>query len=175
MLSGLLISPIELMRLLILFLFFLLFFFFSQGEDVRHLHIHFKVTNSFGELTNLIVREIYYDGAIDTIYIEKANHSIEIDVDEHVILEFICKGHVTKREAFNTGVPDELKVLPFFDLFVELIEEDLLNSIENKEEIQTLMDFPMGYIKYSTSSRDWYNSQLEFTKTINKLIKKSFK
>ena len=77
--------------------------------------------------------------------------------------------------AFNTDVPDGLKVLPFFDLVVELIEEDLLNSIENKEEIQTLMDFPMGYIKYSTSSRDWYNSQLEFTKTINKLIKKSFK
>ena len=55
---------------------------------------------------------------------------------------------------------------------VELIEEDLLNSIENKEEIQTLMDFPMGYIKYSSSSRDWYHSQLEFTITINKLIKK---
>ena len=164
------------MRLLILFLFFLnCFSFFSQNEDIRHLHIHFKVTNAFGELTNLIVREIYEDGAIDTIYTEKANHSIDIDVNEHVLLEFICKGHVTKRVAFNTDVPDELKVLPFFDLVVELIEEDLLNSIENKEEIQTLMDFPMGYIKYSTSSRDWYNSQLEFTKTINKLIKKSFK
>ena len=83
--SGLLLSPLELMRLLILFLFFLnSFSFFSQDEDTRHLHIHFKVTNAFGELTNLIVTEIYEDGAIDTIYTEKANHSIDIDVNEHV-------------------------------------------------------------------------------------------
>ena len=90
-------------------------------------------------------------------------------------MEFVCPGHVTKRVAFNTDVPDDLLVLPFFDLVVELIEEDLLASLENKEELQTLMDFPIGYIKYSKINRDWYNSQLEFTKTINKLIKKSLK
>ena len=162
-------------KLAFLILLFIYSSLFSQNEDSRSLHIHFKVTNSFGELTNLIVREIYEDGAIDTIYTEKANHSIEIKVNEHVLLEFICKGHITKRVAFNTDVPDELKVLPFFDLIVELIEEDLLKSIENKEEIKTLMDFPIGYIKYSSSTRDWYNSQLELTKTINKLIKKSLK
>jgi len=74
--------------------------------------------------------------------------------------------------AFYTDVPHELKLLPFFDLVVELIEEDLLDSIENKEEVQTLMDFPIVYIKYNNSIRDWYNSQIEFTKTINRLIKK---
>ena len=85
------------MRLLILFLcFFNCFSFFSQDEDIRHLHIRFKVTNSFGELTNLMVREIYDDRAMDTIYSEKANHSLGIDVNEHVLLEFICKGHITK-------------------------------------------------------------------------------
>ena len=160
-------------------LFFLLFIIhstaFSQNKTDRHLHIHFKVNNAFGELTNLIVREVYEDGFSDTIYAEKANHSIDIDVNKHVLLEFVCPGHVTKRVAFNTDVPDDLLVLPFFDLVVELIEEDLLASLENKEELQTLMDFPIGYIKYSKINRDWYNSQLEFTKTINKLIKKSLK
>ena len=37
------------------------------------------------------------------------------------------------------------------------------------------MDFPIGYIKFDVASNNWYNSQLSFTKTINKLIKKSLK
>jgi|TARA_Y100000385_G_scaffold243460_1_gene260963 hypothetical protein len=149
--------------------------FFSQKIDERHLHVHFKVSNSFGELTNLIVREVYQDGSKDTVLVEKANHSIDIPINRHVLLEFICPGHVTKRVAFNTDVPNSLQVIPFFDLGVELIEEDFLSSLENKKELKTLMDFPVGYIRFNLNTNNWFNSQLSFTKTINKLIKKSLK
>ena len=148
---------------------------FSQTNDERHLHIHFKVNNAFGELTNLIVREIYQDGSKDTVLVEKANHSIDLPINRRVLLEFICPGHVTKRVAFNTDVPADLQRIPFFDLVVELVEIDFLKSLENKEELKTLMDFPIGYIKFNTASNNWYNSQSSFTKTINKLIKKSLK
>ena len=106
---------------------------------------------------------------------EKANHSIDIPVNRHVLLEFVCPGHVTKRVAFNTDIPLSVQRIPFFDLVVELIELDFLNSLENKDELKTLMDFPIGYIKFDVASNNWYNSQLSFTKTINKLIKKSLK
>ena len=145
---------------------------FSQTNDERHLHIHFKVNNTFGELTNLIVREIYQDGSKDTVLVEKANQSIDIPVDRRVMLDFICPGHVTKRFAFNTDVPTSLQRIPFFDLVVELIEIDFLKPLENKEELKVLMDFPVGYIKFNGASNNWYNSQSSFTKTINKLIKK---
>ena len=148
---------------------------FSQTNDERHLHIHFKVNNAFGELTNLIVREVYQDGSKDTVLVEKANHSIDLPVNRHVLLEFICPGHVTKRVAFNTDIPPGLQNIPFFDLVVELVEIDFLNSLENIDELKTLMDFPIGYIKFDVASNNWYNSQLSFTKTINKLIKKSLK
>ena len=148
---------------------------FSQTNDERHLHIHFKVNNAFGELTNLIVREIYQDGSKDTVLVEKANHSIDLPVNRRVMLEFICSGHVTKRVAFNTSVPASLQKIPFFDLVVELIEIDFLKSLENKEELKILMDFPIGYIKFNVANNIWYNSQSSFTKTINKLIKKSLK
>ena len=148
---------------------------FSQTKDERHLHIHFKVNNAFGELTNLIVREVYQDGSKDTVLVEKANHSIDIPVNRHVLLEFVCPRHVTKRVAFNTDIPLGLQNIPFFDLVVELVEVDFLNSLENKDELKTLMDFPIGYIKFDVASNNWYNSQLSFTKTINKLIKKSLK
>ena len=148
---------------------------FSQIKEERHLHIHFKVNNAFGELTNLIVREIYKDGSKDTVLVEKANHSIDLPINSRILLEFICPGHVTKRVAFNTEVPASLQRIPFFDLVVELIEIDFLNSLENKEELKTLMDFPIGYIKFNVANNNWYNSQSSFTKTINKLIKKSLK
>ena len=148
---------------------------FSQTKEERHLHIHFKVNNTFGELTNLIVREIYQDGSKDTVLVEKANHSIDLPVNRRVMLEFICPGHVTKRVAFNTNVPASLQKIPFFDLVVELIEIDFLKSLENKKELKILMDFPIGYIKFNVASNIWYNSQSSFTKTINKLIKKSLK
>ena len=106
---------------------------------------------------------------------EKANHSIDLPINRRVLLEFICPGHVTKRVAFNTDVPEGLKIIPFFDLVVELVEIDFLKSLENKEELKTLMDFPIGYIKFNVASNNWYNSQSSFTKTINKLIKKSLK
>ena len=96
-------------------------------------------------------------------------------IKKHVLLEFICEGHITKRVAFNTDVPDDLKNIPFFNLVVELIEEDFLMTLENHEEIKTLMDFPVGYINFNSSERSWYNSQENITKTINKLIKKSLK
>lgn len=164
------------MRLLIsFFLLFITSNLLSQKNDERHLHVHFKVNNEFGELTNLIVREIYQDGSKDTVLVEKANHFIDIPVNRHVLLEFICASHVTKRVAFNTDVPASLQKIPFFDLVVELVEEDFLNSLGNKEELKTLMDFPIGYIKFDVTSNSWYNSQLSFTKTINKLIKKSLK
>ena len=57
----------------------------------------------------------------------------------------------------------------------ELIEEDFLMSLENHKEIKPLMDFPVGYIKFNSSERSWYNSQENITKSINKLIKKSLK
>ena len=148
---------------------------FSQTKEERHLHIHFKVNNTFGELTNLIVREIYQDGSKDTVLVEKANHSIDLPVNRRVMLEFICPGHVTKRVAFNTNVPASLQKIPFFDLVVELIEIDFLKSLENKKELKILMYFPIGYIKFNVASNIWYNSQSSFTKTINKLIKKSLK
>ena len=91
------------------------------------------------------------------------------------MLEFVCSGHVTKRVAFNTDVPLGLQNILFFDLVVELVEVDFLNSLENKDELITLMEFPIGYIKFDVASNNWYNSQLSFTKTINKLIKKSLK
>ena len=163
------------MRLFFLILLLINSPLFSQKKDGRHLHIHFKVNNTFGELTNLIVREVYQDGSKDTVLVEKANHSIEIPVNRHVLLEFVCPGHVTKRVAFNTDVPLALHKIPFFDLVVELIELDFLNSLKNKDELKTLMDFPIGYIKFDVASNNWYNSQLAFTKTINKLIKKSLK
>ena len=103
--------------------------FFSQTNDKRHLHIHFKVNNTFGELTNLIVREIFQDGSKDTVFVEKANHSIDLPINRRILLEFICPGHVTKRVAFNTEVPASLQRIPFFDLVVELIEIDFLNSL----------------------------------------------
>ena len=161
-----------------LFFFILLVFsfsLFSQQEDKRHLNVHFRVNNTFGELTNLVIREIYESGFKDTVFAEKANHSIRIPVNKHVLLEFICEGHVTKRVAFNTDVPDDLKNIPFFNLVVELIEEDFLMALENHGEIRTLMDFPVGYINFDTSEGLWYNSQENITKTINKLIKKSLK
>jgi len=151
------------------------FSLFSQKENERHLNIHFQVNNTFGELTNLVIREIYESGFKDTVFAEKANHSILIPVNKHVLLEFICEGHVTKRVAFNTDVPDDLKNIPFFNLVVELIEEDFLMSLENQKEIKTLMDFPVGYISFNPRERSWYNSQENITKTINKLIKKSLK
>ena len=151
------------------------FSLFSQQEDKRHLNVHFRVNNTFGELTNLVIREIYESGFKDTVLAEKANHSIHIPVNKHVLLEFICEGHLTKRVAFNTDVPDDLKNIPFFNLVVELIEEDFLMTLENHEEIKTLMDFPVGYICFNSSERSWYNSQENITKTINKLIKKSLK
>ena len=151
------------------------FSLFSQKESGRYLNIHFKVNNNFGELTNLVIREIYESGFKDTVFTEKANHSIHIPVNKHVLLEFICKDHVTKRVAFNTDVPDDLKNIPFFNLVVELIEEDFLMTLENQKEIKTLMDFPVGYISFNPRERSWYNSQENITKTINKLIKKSLK
>ena len=149
--------------------------FFSQRKGDKHLHVHFKVNNTFGELTNLVIREVYENGSKDTIFAEKANHSIDIPVNNHVLLEFICKGHVTKRVAFNTDVPDDIEEIPFFNLVVELIEEDFLFTLDNHKEIKTLMDFPVGYIKFSSSEMLWYNSQENITKTINKLIKKNLK
>ena len=131
--------------------------------------------NSFGEPTELVIGEIYENGFKDTVFAEKANHSIHIPVNKHVLLEFICEGHVTKRVAFNTDVPDDLKNIPFFDLVVELIEEDFLMTLENHKEIKTLMDFPVGYISFNPRERSWYISQENITKTINKLIKKSLK
>lgn len=151
------------------------FSLFSQQEDKRHLNVHFRVNNTFGELTNLVIREVYESGFKDTVFTEKANHSIHIPVNKHVLLEFICKGHVTKRIAFNTDVPGDLKNIPFFNLVVELIEEDFLIALENHYEIRTLMDFPVGYINFNPSEGLWYNSQENITKTINKLIKKSLK
>ena len=151
------------------------FSLFSQNEKERHLNVHFKVNNTFGELTNLVIREVYENGQKDTVFAEKANHSIHIPVNKHVLLEFICEGHVTKRVAFSTDVPDDLKNIPFFDLVVELIEEEFLMSLENQKEIKTLMDFPVGYISFNPRERSWYNSQENITKTINKLIKKSLK
>ena len=74
-------------NLLFLLLFIIHSTAFSQNKTDRHLHIHFKVNNAFGELTNLIVREVYEDGFSDTIYAENANHSIDIDVNKHVLLE----------------------------------------------------------------------------------------
>ena len=162
----------------VLFFCFILmssFSLFSQNEKERHLNVHFKVNNTFGELTNLVIREVYENGQKDTVFAEKANHSIHIPVNKHVLLEFICEGHVTKRVAFNTDVPDDLKIIPFFNLVVELIEEDFLMSLENQKEIKTLMDFPVGYISFNPKERSWYNSQENITKTINKLIKKSLK
>ena len=103
---------------------------------------------------------------------EKANHSMNLPINRRVLLEFICPGHVTKRVAFNTDVPEKFTRI-LFDLVVELVEIDFLKSLENKEELKTLMDFPIGYIKFNTASNNWYNSQSSFTKTINKLIKKS--
>ena len=126
------------------------FSLFSQKKNERHLNIHFQVNNTFGELTNLVIREIYESGFKDTVFAEKANHSIHIPVNKHVLLEFICEGHVTKRVAFNTDVPDDLKNIPFFDLVVELIEEDFLMTLENHKEIKTLMDFPVGYTSFSS-------------------------
>ncbi len=149
--------------------------FFSQRKGDKHLHVHFKVNNTFGELTNLVIREVYENGSKDTIFAEKANHSIDIPVNNHVLLEFICKGHVTKRVAFNTDVPDDIEEIPFFNLVVELIEEDFLFTLDNHKEIKTLMDFPVGYIKFNSSEMLWYNSQENITKTINKLIKKNLK
>jgi hypothetical protein len=151
------------------------FSLFSQKNNERHLKVHFRVNNSFAELTNLIIREVYESGFKDTVFAEKANHSIDIPVNKHVLLEFICEGHVTKRVAFNTAVPDDLKNIPFFNLEVELIEEDFLMSLENHKEIKTLMDFPVGYINFNSNESSWYNSQENITKTINKLIKKSLK
>ena len=148
---------------------------FSQKENERHLNVHFQVKNTFGELTNLVIREIYESGFKDTVFTGKANHSIHIPVNKHVLLEFICKDHVTKRVAFNTDVPDDLKNIPFFNLVVELIEEDFLMTLENQKEIKTLMDFPIGYINFNSSEGAWYNSQENITKTINKLIKKNLK
>ena len=101
---------------------------FSQTNDERHLHIHFKVNNAFGELTNLIVREIYQDGSKDTVLVEKANHSIDLPVNRHVLLEFICPGHVTKRVAFNT-IPPSLQNIPFFDLVVELVRNRFFETL----------------------------------------------
>ena len=161
--------------LFICFIVFSTFSFFSQGKSDKHLHVHFKVSNTFGELTNLVIREVYENGSKDTVFAEKANHSIYIPVNNHVLLEFICKGHVTKRVAFNTDVPDDIEEIPFFNLVVELIEEDFLFTLDNHKEIKTLMDFPVGYIKFSSSEMLWYNSQENITKTINKLIKKNLK
>ena len=58
---------------------------------------------------------------------------------------------------------------------MELVEKDFLMTLENHEEIKTLMDFPVGYINFNSSEGSWYNSQENVTKTINKLIKKSLK
>ena len=161
--------------LLLCFILISSFLSFSQEQTERHLHVHFKVNNTFGELTNLVIREIYENGAKDTIFAEKANHSINIPVNKHVLLEFICKEHVTKRVAFNTDVPDDLENIPFFNLVVQLIEEDFLLTLENHKEIKTLMDFPVGYIIFNSSEKIWFNSQENITKTINKLINKSLK
>jgi len=151
----------------------------SLKPSLQRARIIFKfkelIEKNSEELTNLIVREVYQDGSKDTVLVEKANHSIDIPVNRHVLLEFVCPGHVTKRVAFNTDIPLSLQNIPFFDLVVELVEVDFLNSLENKDELKTLMDFPIGYIKFDIASNNWYNSQLSFTKTINKLIKKSLK
>ena len=131
-----------------LFFCFILISFtsFSQKANERHLKVHFKVKNTFGELTNLVIREIYESGFKDTVFAEKANHSIHIPVNKHVLLEFICEGHITKRVAFNTDVPDNLKNIPFFNLVVELIEEDFLMTLENHKEIKTLMELSSALI-----------------------------
>ena len=73
--------------------------------------------------------EVYQDGSKDKVLVEKVNNSIDILVNRHGLLEFVCPRHVTKRVAFNTEVPLALQKIPFFDLVVELIELDFLNSL----------------------------------------------
>ena len=73
------------------------FSLFSQQEDKRHLNVHFRVNNTFGELTNLVIREIYESGFKDTVFAEKANHSIHIPVNKHVLLSSSAKVMLLKE------------------------------------------------------------------------------
>ena len=92
------------------------FSLFSQQEDKRNLNVHFRVNNTFGELSNLVIREVYESGFKDTVFAKKENYSFQFPVKKHVLLEFICGGLDARRTAFNTDILDSLKTIPFFDL-----------------------------------------------------------
>jgi hypothetical protein len=160
----------------ILFVFFIFHcLMISAVTNERHVHIHFKVTNGFGEVTNFIIREIYENGKIDTVQAIEANHILDLPVNHKILLEIICPHHVTRRIAINTTVPDDLVYIPFYELFFDLIETDVVNLQPNRDEILELLLFPVGYVTYNFEHNSWDNTLSEFTKTINKLLKKNFK
>ena len=147
----------------------------SAATTERHVHLHIKVTNGFGEVTNFIIREIYENGKIDTVQAIEANHILDLPVNHKVLLEIICPHHVTRRIAINTTVSDDLEFIPFYELFFDLIEIDVVNLQPNRDEIKELLLFPVGYVMYNSEHNRWDNSIPKSTKTINKLLKKSFK
>ena len=126
----------------ILFVFFIFqCLIISAATNERHVHIHFKVTNGFGEVTNFIIREIYENGKIDTVQAIEANHILDLPVNHKILLEIICPNHVTRRIAINTTVPDNLEYIPFYELFFDLIETDVVNLQPNRDEILELLLF----------------------------------
>jgi hypothetical protein len=159
-------------KFLTLFVFIIFSFFNTlksqESKEERMLNIKGGIVNMSGKVKNAIIRIIHDDGVVDTIVSKKGKYNLHLEVNHKILIEFISKGHYTKRVGFNTEVPKTQKSIPLFDLTINLVETDLWQI---KEEDEDVFDLLVPYLTYNSKKKMWYDQNSKYNRVINKKIK----
>ena len=138
----------------------------SQSHLGDRLHIKGKVLHSTGKVKNVSIRIVHDDGVIDTVLAKNGKYNLHLELNHKILLEFECLDvkHYTKRIAFNTNVPNNIKKIPLFNLTINLVEVSLFDSDENDT---FLLDVPVGYLTYNSKNGVWFDSNAKYSRVIN--------
>ena len=138
----------------------------SQSHLGDRLHIKGKVLHSTGKVKNVSIRIVHDDGVIDTVLAKNGKYNLHLELNHKILLEFECLDvkHYTKRIAFNTNVPKNIKKIPLFNLTINLVEVSLFDSDENDT---FLLDIPVGYLTYNSKNGVWFDSNAKYSRVIN--------
>ena len=153
-----------------LFVILIPFLIIGQSYEDTRLHIKGKTFNSVGKVHNVSIRIVHDNGVIDTILSNNGKYNLHLEFNHKILLEFECLdgNHYTKRIAFNTNIPEEVKKIPFFDLTINLVEKRLWNI---KDKDLDILDLPVAYLNYDYERKIWYDKNAKYSRIINKKIK----
>jgi len=149
---------------------FLQFISYSQSHIGDRLHIKGKVLHSTGKVKNVSIRIVHDDGVIDTVMAKNGKYNLHLELNHKILLEFECLDvkHYTKRIAFNTNVPKDIKRVPYFDLTINLVEMTLFDSNENDT---FLLDVPVGFLTFDSKKGVWFDNNAKYSRVINTKLK----